>query len=84
MYIMGAFAGMYVINGQLAKFRPKKKLVLPKEEQEFVDSYIAQVHRDKDVPAWIKGMCFVFPCCLSLSVCLPCFPGDRDYVPKSH
>jgi hypothetical protein len=48
---------MVLLNSQLAKFRPKKVAApLPKEEQEFVDAYIVQAHKDKDVPAWIKGL----------------------------
>ena len=58
MYIIGGLAGFFVVNSQLSKFRAKPKLVLPKEEQEFVDSYIAQTKADRDVPAWIKGLVY--------------------------
>jgi hypothetical protein len=54
---LGGVVGAIFINSQLAKFRPKKPAaLLPKEEQEFVDAYIKQAHKDKDVPAWIKGI----------------------------
>lgn len=55
MYLIGTFGGLFFVNSQMSKFRPKKKQVLPKEEQEFVDAYIQQAQRDAHVPAWIKG-----------------------------